>query len=176
MNGFDLFLIVMVVALLALGAWKGLVRLLLGITGMVAGVFLALRFESRLAPLFLRWVTTQELLARLLAFVSIVVGVSVACVVIAFLVRQMLKVATLGWLDRVLGATAGLVCALLFMGTIALFLTAGFPDQSKLLAGSKTAPYLLQVSRGVAKAAPPELRQKFDAGLEKLQTWLGKGK
>jgi membrane protein required for colicin V production len=176
MNAFDLLLIAIVVALLVLGAWKGIVRLLLGATGMVAGVFLALRFEARVAPLFLRWVTTQELVARLLAFVSIVVGVSVACVVIAFLVRQMLKVATLGWLDRVLGATAGLVCALLFMGTIAVFLTAGFPDQSNLLAGSKTAPYLVQLSRGIAKAAPPELRQKFDAGLEKLQSWLGRGK
>jgi membrane protein required for colicin V production len=175
-NGFDLFVIMVVVALLALGAWKGIVRLLLGATGMVAGVFLALRFESRVAPLFLKWVTTQELIARLLAFVSIVVGVSVACVVIAFLVRHMLKVATLGWLDRLLGATAGLLCALLFMGTIAVFLTAGFPDQSKLLAGSKTAPYLVQVSRGIAKAAPPELRQKFEAGLERLETWLGASK
>jgi membrane protein required for colicin V production len=176
MNRFDVLLMAMVVVLLILGAWKGFVRLLLGTTGMVAGVFLALRFEARLAPLFLRWVTTQELIARLLAFVSIVVGVSIACVIIAFLVRQMLKVTTLGWLDRVLGATAGLACALLFMGTIAVFLTAGFPDQSKLLAGSKAAPYLVQVSRGIAKAAPPELRQRFDAGFEKLQAWLGKGK
>jgi len=175
MNRFDVFLLAMVVVLLALGAWKGFVRLLLGTVGLVAGVFLALRFESRVAPLFQRWVTSQELVARLLAFVAIVVGVVIACVVIAFLVRQMLKVATLGWLDRLLGATVGLVCALLFMGTIAVFLTAGFPDQSKLLAGSKTAPYLIQISRGIAKAAPADLRQKFDAGFEKLQAWLGKG-
>lgn len=176
MNRFDLFLLVVVGVFLIVGAWRGLVRLLLGIAGVVLGVFFALRFEAALAPAMQRWVVAEELLARLLAFVVIVVGVSVACFVVAWLVRQMLKVGHLAWLDRVLGATAGLLCALLFAGAIAVFLTAGYPDQSKVLAGSRTAPYLVQVSRALAAVAPADLKHKFDAGFQRLQKWLGEAK
>jgi len=167
MNGFDLLVLLAAALFVLFGAYRGLLRLGLGLAGLVVGLFLALRWEGALTP-YVRRIIDSDLWAPLLSFVGVVVAVVIASLVVAWALRSVLKVAHLLWIDRILGATAGLLCAALLAGGVAVILASDLPPDSRLLADSALAPYTLQISRGVVRLAPEGLRQRFEAGLERI--------
>jgi membrane protein required for colicin V production len=167
-NGFDMFVLVLGLVLVLLGLFRGLVRMAVGLGGLVLGIFLAIRFEERATPL-VRRVVDSELWGSMIAFVGIVVGVVLAAAVVSFVLRKLLKAANLAWVDRGLGAAVGLVGALFLSAALSIILTAGLPRDSRLLADSKLAPITLRLSVALVRLAPPSLRQRFDAGMQRLR-------
>ena len=167
MNGFDLLILLSAALLVLFGAYRGLVRIALGLGGLVVGLILALRWEGAVS----RWVrplVDSDLWAPLLAFVGVVVAVVLAFLVASWTLRHLLRAAHLIWLDRLLGAAAGLVCASLLAGALAVLLASDLPAGSRFLAHSRLAPYTLQISRGVVRLAPSQLRERFQVGLERI--------
>jgi hypothetical protein len=63
----------------------------------------------------------------------------------------------------------GLVGALFLSAALSIILTAGLPRDSRLLADSKLAPITLRLSVALVRLAPPSLRQRFDAGMQRLR-------
>jgi uncharacterized membrane protein required for colicin V production len=168
MNAFDVFVILMAVILVLVGLLRGLVRISLGLGGLVFGVLAALQWEGTLAVPIERLVR-NDAVAHLLAFGLIVVGVILGAVLLAFFLRKLLKKASLSWLDRMLGATGGLLCAALLAGAVAVPLASVLPSESRILRESRLAPVTLEVSLLVVRLAPDDLREKFLEGLDRIK-------
>ena len=168
MNAFDAFVLLAALALFCVGMLRGVVRISLGLGGMILGLVVALQYEATLAPRLQR-VVTDDVLAHLLAFALLVMGVMVLSIFVGWMLRHLLKKAHLTWLDRLLGAAAGLVCAALLAAAVAVPLASVLPRGSRVLTESRLAPVTLEVSRLVVRLAPDELRLRFQRGLDRIK-------
>jgi membrane protein required for colicin V production len=168
MNGFDAFVLLAALALVCLGILRGLVRISLGLGGLVLGLLVALQYEGSVAPSFERAVG-DPVVAHLLAFAVLVMAVLAGSILLAWALRRLLKKAHLGWLDRLLGAAVGLLCATLLAAAVAVPLASVLPKDSRVLAESRLAPVTLKVSRMVVRLAPQDLREKFLRGIDRIQ-------
>ena len=168
MNGFDLLVLVLATAFVMLGLFRGLLRLALSIGGLLLGLLLAIRWEDAATP-HVRKFVDSDLWAPMIAFVGIVVLVVVASVLASAVLHRFLKVAHLAWVDRILGASAGLLAAVFLSAGISLILASASPDGPPVLQKSTLAPITLSLSRAIVKLAPAELRARFDAGMRQIR-------
>jgi uncharacterized membrane protein required for colicin V production len=168
MNAFDAFVLLAALALFCLGILRGAVRISLGLGGMILGLLVALQYETVLAP-YIQRVVKDDVVAHLLAFAMLVMAMMALAILLGWILRHLLKKAHLTWLDRILGAAAGLVCAALLAAAVAVPLASVLPKGSRVLAESRLAPVTLEVSRLVVRLAPDELRQRFHQGLDRIK-------
>lgn len=113
MNWLDISLLVLL-ALAAFAGWRrGVVRTAVMAGGAVAGVYLAGRLSGPLAErlTFL----TQPDVARFLAFALVFVAVLAASAFLGGLLKRMLNLLFLGWVDNLAGAAAGFLTAVVVL-------------------------------------------------------------
>ena len=110
MNWLDIVIIV-VVATAAFSGWRvGIVKAMVTFVGMVAGVYLASVFHSQAGDA-VGAVVENETLAAWLGYALVFVIVMGAAFAAGAVIRKMMALVLLGWVDRLTGATAGLVIA-----------------------------------------------------------------
>ncbi len=142
MTALDWVILVLWLGVALSGFWKGAIRIVFGVGGFVAGVWLALAIgpglESRLGA-----VAGQEwlgvVLARLLPLV--------ACVVLAVLagwgIERTLAALRLGWLNRLAGAALAGALAALLMGVLLATASGLSPAWAGYCRRSVLAPRLI---------------------------------
>ena len=138
-----------------------------GIAGLIFGYLLAAWQYHRLAQHFAPYINSQWL-GDIWAFLVIFIGVMILAGIAGRITRWAMKEAGLNFIDRLLGATLGLVRGCLVVA-IVLTSMAAFTPTSKWLEGSQMAPYFLVVGRAAIWVAPSELRARFYQGLDLLR-------
>lgn len=122
MNALDYALIVALLLSLFVGFRRGFVVQILGIVGVALGLFLAARFDSRLAsmPVFegVREHNTQT--ALVIAFLVIFFLVAALTSLITTLIRRKIRRSAAGGSDRWLGGLVGLAKGVLILGGVAI--------------------------------------------------------
>ncbi len=176
MNALDIGLMVLAGFLFVLGLMKGFVRLLVMILALVVAFALASRFHEAVAGHLSLLRAPVEVL-RLLAYLVIFLGAMLAGGLIGWLLRNLVKAAMLGWADRLAGAAVGVVAALLLGALLVLPMVAYSPHGTRLLEGSRLAPYVAPVADLVNLACPDGLAARYEKGIEGLRRmWRGEGK
>lgn len=140
MNWLDIAIIV-ILGISALSGLKvGIIRAALSFVGLAAGVILAGRFYTDLAPklAFIQ----QENIARIAAFAIILIGVMIVAGIIASVLKWTVSAIMLGWVDHLVGALFGLVMGILFTGAI-LAVWVNVLGASGPIADSGLAKFLL---------------------------------
>jgi len=171
LNGLDVLLIVLVGVLALLGVMKGLTRLLIGIGALIAAFVLATQFHERVASSLAGWVSIDEPLLKLIAYLAIFLGTMVAGGLVAFVVRKLLKVAMLTWADRLAGAAVGLVAAMLMAALLILPLVAYAPFGEQVLRNSRLAPYVTVVADLANRLVPEGMSEEYRAKVESLRRY-----
>lgn len=162
---FDWFLIV-VVALSTLAAFfRGFIKVLFSLGGLVLGVLAASWYYGLLA---VRLTLLPTLPARqVTAFVLILVAVMVAFTVLAGLLRKAASAVGLGFFDRLLGALFGFARGVL-LGVACMMAFAAFSPNWGPLKNSQLAPYFLGGVHAVSFIVPAQLQQQVAAGATHL--------
>lgn len=174
MNGFDLTVLVLTAVLVVLGAWKGIVRILITLGALVAAFVLASRFHQPVADYWVESPADPSAPLRLLAYLAIFVAVMVAGGVLAWAMRKLMKVALLGWADRLAGAALGLVAAALASALLVLPVVAYTPKGESLLGRSRLAPYVAVVADVANQIAPEDLARRYRERIRELRRyWRG---
>ena len=153
-NYFDWFLILMTAFSMFMAFRKGLVRAIFGLLGLVAGFQFATWYYADVGE----WVMASRLkvsvpTARIIAFVLIVIALSVLLDLAGRLVQKLLRSVGLGWFDRLLGMAFGFARGCLVALAI-LMLTAAVAPQSGALTKSALTPYLFAVAHDVSFLVP----------------------
>jgi len=123
MNGLD----ILIGVTLALGAFtglrKGLVGMLLPVVGLVIGITLAGKYYQTLAE---RVFHSQSSSMQITSFVLILLAAIFAAALVAAVISKALSLILLGWLNGLLGGVLGLLLAMMAWGAL-LAIIISFP-------------------------------------------------
>jgi uncharacterized membrane protein required for colicin V production len=106
MNLIDIAILVLLIGLGFMGWRNGFIKLLFTLVGGIAGLVLAGQLWEQVASLL---PINNESAAKLVAVVAILAGTLVASIILAKIMKGMLKVLLLGWVDGLAGAAIGLL-------------------------------------------------------------------
>jgi len=168
-NGFDWLLVAITLVSMGFGFRTGVIRSVLGLLGFVGGFVLAAWNYTRLGD----WLNDVKAIssvpvARVAAYLLILVATAVGVEIIARLLHVTVRAAGLSLVDRTLGAGFGFLRACML--GIALIMTATtFAPQSKLITASVLSPYLFAVAHDVSFLVPQYLQQRMINGAFNLK-------
>jgi membrane protein required for colicin V production len=167
-NWLDFVLLAVAVASTAAGLARGMARMVVGIVAAVVAIVLSLGFYQSLGARFCDWGLGKHT-ASIAAFALIFVLVIAVGGAVAALLAKLLRVVGLGFLDRLaggfLGFVRGVVIAIVVIMVMMAF-TLGPPPAA--VQDSRFAPHLLWASTFIARMAPAELRDAYEASRRKL--------
>ncbi len=166
MNPFDLAVLVLAGVLLAAGLWKGAVRQLAGLAGVVAGAGVALRYHTELAG---RIPWGAPALREMVAFGALFAATLALAAALGWALSRLLGAACLGWMDRAFGAGLGLLKAALVTAAVAYFLSAALPPRSAVFRGSVLLPYALRAAEAILDLLPKAYRQPVREGRQAVR-------
>ncbi|MFA5629562.1 MAG: CvpA family protein [Dehalococcoidales bacterium] len=116
MNWLDIVLLVLLFIPTFIGLRKGLIKTAISLVSLTIGIVLAGRFHGSLSGIF--GFTNNETVANALAFVLIIAIVYVIGLLIAKLLKFVVKTLLIGWVDHLGGALFGLLSGFLVLGAI----------------------------------------------------------
>ena len=162
----DYFVLIVVIASVASGITRGLLKGIISVVFAAAGLLAAAQFYEYVAVVF-KPLVSNKLEADILGFVATFLIVLIAGSLLARWLRRRLKRARLSWVDRLGGAGFGLVRGWLICSAVYLALTA-FPVRLAAVERAMFAPALLEGTRVIAYLTSPEIREQFLRGYETI--------
>lgn len=111
MDGFclDIFLLVPIVWGLVRGLYKGIIMSSASFVGLIIAIILANKFSAELSVELNNWFVLSEKAINIVSYLAIFVIVSLLCFFIAKILEKFLKIVTLSWLNKLMGAIFGVV-------------------------------------------------------------------
>ena len=106
-----------------------------------------------------------NILSFLIIFCAILITISIIGVVIKYL----LNVAFLGWIDRLCGVFFGLVKGVLIVTVLFIILTTFLPKGAPLIKQSVLAPHVTWISEKMVNVVSKEVRRDFFGKLEEFK-------
>ena len=141
------------------GLFRGMIRTLFGLAGLVCGFGIA-AWQYGAAAEWVRangWISSVDM-ARGVSYVAIVALVMILFGIVGAIVRRTAHAVGLGFLDRLLGGALGLVRGLLVGAGIVAALQAVAP-RSELMRSSQLSSCFLAAAHAVSFVVPHSLRQ-----------------
>ena len=156
---------IVILVVLAIGAFSGfksgLIKMLFTVAGIFLGIFLAGRFSDEFAGV-LTFIPDDW--SKIAAFAIILVAVMVIAGILASILSKLISLVLLGWVNRLAGAVLGVVVGALFCGAV-LAIWVKFLGIGDSVAGSALANFLLDKFPIVLGLLPSEfdsVRNFFD--------------
>jgi membrane protein required for colicin V production len=169
MNWVDIIIAVILVIGLARGFANGFVRGLFGLAALVLGIVIAAGNYEQVQDVMLSSLPVAGVMQSILAFMIVFVIVLLLVSIVGRLISKALKLASLGWLDRLAGAVLGVFMSCLFIAVLLLIVVmAGFEDTNGV-ARSKLSPHVIRVMDAVVAYAPGPARDVIDDHYLKLR-------
>jgi membrane protein required for colicin V production len=119
MTGLDYAVLVVLLASVLWGIWRGFMREVISVAAWVLAFLGANLFAGPLGELLPSALPTPEIRV-LVAFIAVFIAILAICALLARLLSKLVKVVGLGELDRTLGGVFGLTRALLILLAFAL--------------------------------------------------------
>jgi membrane protein required for colicin V production len=168
MNPFDILIIVILGYSLVRGLFRGLVKELSSIIGVLGGFYAAYTYYQVLAGLLAGLIHDTAYL-NILSFLAIFCGVLIVIGVLGVIIKYLLNIAFLGWVDRIGGFVFGVLKGVLIVSILFITLTAFLPKGAAFIKNSELAPHVSWVSEKMAKVISKEMKQDFKAKLGELK-------
>ena len=159
MNVLDIIIICLLVIFFIRGLFRGLVQEVLSLAAVVLAVYLASSFRHLLVPHLQRYIETQ-MIVNGLAYGLIFVGTLIVFWLLAKLLKSILDISMLGWIDRTMGGLFGLLEGVLISLILLMFIQS-FAPNSAWLKESYLAPRSQHLIRMVGDLAPDSLRESL---------------
>lgn len=155
MNILDIFILCTIVFFLVQGVFRGFVREIASLAGVVLGILLGSRFQPQATALLKAHLPDFHYLP-VVGFVLIFALVLIVCNLAGFTLSRLFKKALLGWVDRGLGVGLALVKGVILIYLIIVLLTFFLPAKAPLVAESRLAPWIIASYQSMIRLIPPE--------------------
>jgi len=168
MNLLDVFIVGILAYCLIRGIFRGLIKELAAIVGVLAAFYAAYTYYPPIAELLDRWIADdgyRNISSFFILFCAVFISVSVMGMVI----KYVLNIVFLGWVDRICGGGFGLLKGGLIVSVVLVTLTAFLQKGSPLVRDSLLAPHVMVVSEKMAKVVPAEMKRQFLEGIQALK-------
>ena len=168
MNPFDILIIVILGYSLVRGLFRGLVKEVSSVIGVLGGFYAAYTYYKDLAG-FLSGIINEISYLHISSFLIIFCGVLILVSVLGVIIKYLLNIAFLGWVDRIGGVVFGLAKGALIVCVLFISLTAFLPKGSAFIKNSVLAPHVSWMSEKMAKVISQEMKQDFTGKLRELK-------
>jgi membrane protein required for colicin V production len=174
MNPFDILIIIILVVTLTRGIFRGLVKELASIIAVLGGFYAAYSYYPLLSSPLERWLP-QPGWADIVGFVILFTFLYLVVSILGVVIKYLLSIAFMGWVDRLCGARFGglkgvLICAVLLVALIAFL-----PANSVLVKDSMLSPYIKMMAQPMARVVSKEMRQRYTRNAQKVEeSWRQK--
>jgi membrane protein required for colicin V production len=167
MNLADLLILIVLVVSVVSAFAKGFFVEIFSLAGVILGLFLAAANYGTIAVWIVPVVKNIQV-ANLIAFVLVALLVMLLAGLAGRLLRGLFRTVGLGGVDRLLGATFGLVKGCVVVTLILMGVVAFLPRQDWLI-NSRLAPVFLTAAHGGSQVMPLHLGEEIRQGLEVLK-------
>lgn len=167
MNALDIAVIVILAFFILKGLFRGFIKEVLSILGLVLAFFAATQYYDRLALELTPYLGNPSW-RNVTSFVLVFFGVYLAVGLIGLVLDRLVTLTLAKPLNMLAGALVGLVKGA-FLSTLIFFVVAAFVSASSpLLTTSLTWPYFKLISRAIAQATPSDIKDRFEAQKKSL--------
>lgn len=133
MNFIDLTILIVIILFSIRGLMRGFVLEITSLVGLIVGYLVAMLFLDQVTNLFLAlFPSLPRTVMQIVSFLILFIGSNLLLKLLAQLLTKTLKLALLGWLNRLLGGLAGLAKSVILM-SMAVFLFSFIPFFKLLL-------------------------------------------
>ena len=171
MNWLDIILLVVMILTAIVGIFKGLVKQVIGLVAVIAGLVLAVLYYKGAAGIF-DTLIKNGLLSNFLGFLFIFVLVLIAGAILGHLITKVMK-GPLAFANSLFGGVFGAVKGVLICG-ILVFALVTFQVAKPALKTSVLAPACVGVTRAAINMIPRDLRAKFNSSYKEIRESGGK--
>ncbi len=168
MNFFDIIIIIILGFCVIRGVFRGLIKELSSIIGVLGGFYAAYSYYMVLARPLSRWISNVAYL-NISSFLIIFCGVLIIISILGVVIKYVLNIAFLGWVDRICGAGFGIIKGILIASVLLITLTAFLPRNAPVIKNSMLAPHVTLVSEKMAKVVSKDMKHNFTAKLAELK-------
>ncbi len=167
MNPFDIVIIIILSFCLIRGFFRGLIKEVSSIIGVLGGYYAAYTYYMEVSGFLSGWISNTSYL-KILSFLIIFCGVFIIISILGVVIKYILNIAFLGWIDRICGAGFGAIKGILIVSVLLIILTA-FLSKSTLIKNSLLAPHVTLVAEKMVKVVPKDIKDKFTARVEEFK-------
>lgn len=168
MNLFDMLAIVILAFCVIRGTFRGLIKELSSVVGVLAGFYAAYTYYMGIAKLLSHWMVNTSSI-NILSFLIIFCFVFLIISMVGVIIKYMLNIAFMGWFDRICGAVFGLLKGVLIVSVMLIIFTAFLPKGAPFVKDSILAPHVTLVSEKMAKVVSQDMKQQFSTKIEELK-------
>ena len=170
MTVLDVVMIVIVGFCLIRGIFRGLIKEISSIVGVLAGYYAAYTYYGYPAKLLSKWLTNAGYI-NIISFFILFCLVFFTISILGVIIKYLLSISSLGWVDRICGPLAGLTKGILIAAILLVALTAFLPKGAPVIKKSLLAPHVALVSETIVKVVPQQMKQDFKVKLKEVQTF-----
>jgi len=168
MNPLDVVIIIILGYGLIRGIFRGMVKEISSIVGVLAGFYAAYSYYPLVSNIMEDWITNVSFL-NILSFMLIFCVIFFVISIIGVVIKYLLHVASLGWMDRLFGASLGFCKAVLIVSIILVALTAFLPKGAPIIKKSLLSPHVTVISENLAQVISIEMKEAYTAKLKEIK-------
>ena len=174
MNPFDMAVVVILGYSIIHGLFRGIIRELAAIFGLIGGFYIAYSQYHSVAPVLAKWIA-NPLYRNVIGFLLLFCIIFAAATLLGLLLRALFRMVLLGVLDRIFGALFGAVKGAVIVGILFFLLTTFLPrGGAAVVRQSRLAPVVNSIAVAIAHVIPKSSRDAFEKKMEALkQKWEG---
>lgn len=168
MNPFDVFIIIIISYSIIRGLFRGLVKEVSSIIGVLGGFYAAYSYYPMAAKL-LSGVIKEPSYLSILSFLIIFCGILLVISILGVVIKYLLNVAFLGWIDRICGVGFGLIKGVLIVTVIFIILTTFLSKGTPLIKKSILAPHVIWISEQMVGLVSDDMKKDFFTKLDEFK-------
>ncbi len=168
MSPFDVFIIIIISYSIIRGLFRGLVKEVSSIIGVLGGFYAAYSYYPMVAKLLSGVIKEQSYLS-ILSFLIIFCGILIVISILGVVIKYLLNVAFLGWIDRICGVGFGLIKGVLIVTVIFIILTTFLSKGTPLIKKSILAPHVIWISEQMVGLVSDDMKKDFFTKLDEFK-------
>ena len=170
MDPFDMLIIIIVSFCLIRGLFRGLIKEITSIIAVIAGFYAAYTYYPLLSasPLLSGWIQNHAYL-NIISFMVIFGFILILISLLGILIKMLLKIAFLGWVDRLFGAGFGFLKGILIVSVLLFMFTSFLDKGSPFIGNSLLSPHVTAVSETMSTFVSSDMKKGFESNIIKLK-------
>jgi membrane protein required for colicin V production len=175
MNLLDISILIIVTLTTIRGIFRGIIQEAATILGIIASFFGASYYYKNLALWLARFVPNHKILLEIFCFLLIIALSMFLFHLLAMMLRGAIRLALLGWLDRILGGLFGLIKGAVIIFFLVTILMLFHPQSGPIVKDSRFFPSILNLTTKLTFLIPDKIKDDFFNKKKELQDiWKGK--
>ncbi|HCX90516.1 MAG: hypothetical protein COW04_10260 [Deltaproteobacteria bacterium CG12_big_fil_rev_8_21_14_0_65_43_10] len=151
MNSLDIVIIFIVGISIVFGVKRGLIKESFTLFALILGIVIASRSYIVGAKILGKIIHNPNV-ANIVSFVAVFLLVAIFLTLVGILLKKLIRLVQLGWIDRLGGAVFGFIRSSIIVGVLLVLITK-YPvlGCDKWVKGAKTAPFFLHFIESLRK-------------------------